>query len=119
MAVKGARLLRVHRSEAQTLDGHRSGGYFFFSLDRPEQSAISLSHMDGYSTREAAKRLGLSMATINRYIAAKKIPVPRLTRVGGVRVRLWSNQDIAKVRAVLPTLRNGRKLRYKKQAKKA
>jgi hypothetical protein len=27
MAVKGAPLLRVHRSEAQTLDGHRSGGY--------------------------------------------------------------------------------------------
>jgi hypothetical protein len=27
MAVKGAPLLRVHRSEAKTLDGHRSGGY--------------------------------------------------------------------------------------------
>jgi hypothetical protein len=26
-AVKGARLSRVHRSEAQTLDGRRSGGY--------------------------------------------------------------------------------------------
>ena len=27
MAVKGARSLRVHRSEAKTLDGHRSEGY--------------------------------------------------------------------------------------------
>jgi hypothetical protein len=27
MAVKGARSLRVHRSEAQTLDGHRRAGY--------------------------------------------------------------------------------------------
>jgi hypothetical protein len=27
MAVKGGRSLPVHRSEAQTLDGHRSGGY--------------------------------------------------------------------------------------------
>ena len=27
MAVKGARFLCVHRSEPQTLDGHRSGGY--------------------------------------------------------------------------------------------
>jgi hypothetical protein len=27
MAVKGARTLRVHRSAAETLDGHRSGGY--------------------------------------------------------------------------------------------
>jgi len=27
MAVKGARSLRVYRSEAETLDGHRNGGY--------------------------------------------------------------------------------------------
>jgi hypothetical protein len=27
MAVKGGRSLPVHRSEAETLDGHRSGGY--------------------------------------------------------------------------------------------
>jgi hypothetical protein len=27
MAVKGARTLRVHRSEAETLDDHRSEGY--------------------------------------------------------------------------------------------
>jgi len=74
--------------------------------------------MDGYSTREAARRLGLSMATINRYIAAKKIPIPRLTHVGGVRIRLWSDKDIAKVRAVLPKLKNGRKTRYKKETSK-
>jgi len=74
--------------------------------------------MNGVSTRDAAKKLGLSFTSLNRYIAAKKIPLPPLVRVGGVRVRLWKNKDIAKVRAVLPKLKNGRKLRYKKKTKK-
>ena len=74
--------------------------------------------MNEHSTREAAKKLGLSFTSLNRYIAAKKIPFPPLTRVGGVRVRLWSDKDIANVRAVLPALKNGRKLRYKKQSKR-
>jgi len=55
---------------------------------------------------------------MNRYIAARKIPLPPVARVGGVRVRLWNDKDIAKVRAVLPKIKNGRKLRYKKSAKK-
>ena len=74
--------------------------------------------MNGLSTRDAAKKLGLSFTSLNRYIAAKKIPLPPLVRVGGVRVRLWSDKDIAKVRALLPKIRNGRKLRYKKSRRK-
>src|SRR5258708_39090611 len=74
--------------------------------------------MDRYSTREAAQRLGLSMATLNRYVAAKRIPLPALTRVGGVRDRLWSEQDIEKDRQVLPKIQNGRKTQYKKKQPK-
>jgi transposase len=74
--------------------------------------------MNGLSTREAAKKLGLSFTSLNRYIAAKKIPLPPLIQVGGVRVRLWSGKNIAKVRAILPKLKNGRKLRYKKLRRK-
>lgn len=74
--------------------------------------------MTSYSTREAAQLLGLSMATINRYIAAGKIPLPALTRVGGVRVRLWSDNDIAKVRALLRTFKNGRRTRHIKPKSK-
>jgi predicted DNA-binding transcriptional regulator AlpA len=69
--------------------------------------------MNGLSTRDAAKKLGLSFTSLNRYIAAKKIPFPPLVRVGGVRVRLWSDKDIVEVRSVLPKIKNGRKLRYK------
>ena len=74
--------------------------------------------MNGLSTREAAKKLGLSFTSLNRYIAARKIPLPPLVRVGGVRVRLWNDKDIAKVRVLLPRLKNGRKLRYKKKSSK-
>lgn len=64
--------------------------------------------MFGYSTREAAKKLGISFPTINRYIADKKIPLPPLVKVGGVTVRLWSDADIERVRQILPTIKNGR-----------
>ena len=71
--------------------------------------------MQKYSTREAARELGLHFTTFHRYIAAKKIPLPPLSRVGGVRVRLWSEADIERVRALLPKIANGRKTRYKKK----
>jgi len=74
--------------------------------------------MDGVSTRDAAKKLGLSFTSLNRYITAKKIPLPPVVRIGGVRVRLWREKDIAKVRAVLPKIKNGRRLRYKKLRRK-
>jgi len=74
--------------------------------------------MNGLSTRDAAKKLGLSFTSLNRYIVAKKIPLPPLVRIGGVRVRLWGEKDIAKVRALLPKIKNGRKLRYKKSKRK-
>jgi len=71
--------------------------------------------MFGCSTREAAKKLGISFPTINRYIADKKIPLPPLVKVGGVRIRLWSAADIERVRAVLPAIKNGRTTQHKKQ----
>jgi predicted DNA-binding transcriptional regulator AlpA len=73
--------------------------------------------MFGHSSREAAKKLGISFASLNRYIAAGKIPLPPLVRVGGVSVRLWSDADIQRVRALLPRIANGRKTRYQKKRK--
>lgn len=74
--------------------------------------------MNGYSTREAAKKLGVSLASLSKYIMLKQIPVPPLTRVGGVRVRLWSDADIERVRQLLPKVANGRKTRYQKLREK-
>lgn len=74
--------------------------------------------MFGNSTREASKKLGLSMTTLNKFIALKKIPMPPLVRVGGVLVRLWNDADIEKVKELLPGLANGRKTRHKKLREK-
>jgi hypothetical protein len=70
-----------------------------------------------YSTQQAAKKLGIDARSLNRYIAAKKVPAPPMTRVGGVKVRLWADQDIEQIRKLLPKIANGRKTRYQKQRK--
>lgn len=57
--------------------------------------------------------MGVSMATINRYIVADTIPVPPLTRVGGVTVRLWSDKDIAKAKAIVAEFADGRRTRHR------
>jgi excisionase family DNA binding protein len=74
--------------------------------------------MYGYSTVQAAKKLGLGRMTLHRYIRAKKIPVPKLQELGGARVRIWTHQDIETVRARLPKIANGRKTRYQKKKKR-
>jgi len=74
--------------------------------------------MKVYSTRQAAKKLGLSFTSMNRYIAGKKIPVPRMQVVGASRVRAWTEADIEKVRKILPKIANGRKTRYKRKSSK-
>ncbi len=74
--------------------------------------------MKRYSTPQAAQKLGLSLITLNRYIAAGKIRVPEVAKLGPVRVRLWSETDIEQVRKELPKIANGRKTRHQRQPKK-
>jgi hypothetical protein len=62
-----------------------------------------------YSTREAAKKLGRTLLTLQRHIAAGTINAPPLIEVGTVKVRLWSDRDIEKARKVLAGVKPGRK----------
>jgi len=73
--------------------------------------------MQTFSTRQAAEKLGLGIATLTRYIQAEKVPAPKITEIGKLRVRMWSENDIERVRKLLPKIANGRKLRYKKARK--
>jgi predicted transcriptional regulator len=66
-----------------------------------------------YTTREAAKKLGRTVVTIQRHIAAGTIDAPQLLTVGTVQVRMWSDRDIEKVRKVLSRLRPGPKPKQK------
>ena len=69
--------------------------------------------MKGVSTREAARRLGVSLISLQRYIAARKITAPKLRVLGAVRIRLWTDRDIKRVHKELPGIKNGRTKRAK------
>jgi predicted DNA-binding transcriptional regulator AlpA len=70
------------------------------------------------STRQVARRLGIDPMTLSRYIAAKKVPKPKTVQLGGMRVHGWREQDVEKLREILPKIANGRKTRHQKQSKK-
>lgn len=62
-----------------------------------------------FSTREAAKKLGVTLLTLQRHVAAKTVDAPPLQKIGGVSVRLWTARDIEKARKILAGIRPGRK----------
>jgi hypothetical protein len=69
---------------------------------------------DRSSTREAAKKLGVTILTLQRHVSAKTFNVPPLQKVGGVSVRLWTNRDIAAARKALAGVKRGRKKKSQK-----
>ena len=74
--------------------------------------------MSNLSTQQVAKKLGLSPMSLSRYIKTGKIPAPPETMAGGIRLRLWSEEDIERLRQILPKIANGRKTRYQKLREK-
>ena len=70
--------------------------------------------MRNYSTRDAAKKLGIAAKTLSHYIAVGKVPAPRMAITGGLTLHLWTEEEIERVRELLPKIANGRKTRYQK-----
>jgi predicted DNA-binding transcriptional regulator AlpA len=70
------------------------------------------------STRQAAKKLGLSAMALSRYIAKGKIPAPQTVKVAGMSIHSWTEAEIEHVRQLLPKIANGRKTRHKRPRKK-
>jgi excisionase family DNA binding protein len=71
-----------------------------------------------FSTHQVAKKLGVSVPSLYRYVEQKKIPAPKPLRIGNRDVRIWTKADIEQMRQLLPRIANGRKTRYKKQSTK-
>jgi len=71
--------------------------------------------MSTFTTRQAAKMLGIDPTTLSRYIAAKKVPTPKVAASGGTTLHIWTADHIERVRELLPKIKNGRKTRYSKQ----
>jgi predicted site-specific integrase-resolvase len=70
------------------------------------------------STREAAKRLGISYETLAHYIAVGKVAAPEIAKVGKRVIHMWTDAEIEHVRQLLPKIANGRKTRYQKLREK-
>ena len=74
--------------------------------------------MKTFSTRETAKRLGLSHGTLANYVVAGKVPRPGSVTTGSTTTHVWTEEEIEHVRKLLPKIANGRKTRWQKQQKK-
>jgi predicted DNA-binding transcriptional regulator AlpA len=61
------------------------------------------------STRDAAKKLGVTILTLQRHVSARTFPVPPIVKIGGVSVRLWTARDIKRARKALAGIKPGRK----------
>ncbi len=73
--------------------------------------------MNAFSTREAAAKLGITHAALSKYIKAGKIPTPKMATAGRMTLHLWTEENIERVRKLLPKIANGRKTRHQKQKK--
>ena len=65
-----------------------------------------------YSTSEVAKRAGITRATLQDWIRKGKFAAPKLGRIGGIKVRLWTASDMARLKAIK------RKIYQEKQPRK-
>ena len=76
--------------------------------------------MTRFSTRQAARLLGISHETLAHYIEVGKVPSPEVFRLGkGQRaVHAWTEKEIENVRKLLPKIANGRKTRWQRQREK-
>ena len=71
--------------------------------------------MANYTSRQAARKLGITPAALSKYIKAKKVPAPKTVQLGRLKVQSWTEEEVEYLRKLLPKIANGRKTRYKKQ----
>jgi excisionase family DNA binding protein len=62
-----------------------------------------------YTTYQVAKMTGIPRATLQFWIAKRRIPAPRLKLRNGKAVRLWNKAQIEKARELEGTLKPGPK----------
>ena len=74
--------------------------------------------MATFTTRAAAKKLGIPAPTLFHYIRVGKIPSPKALASGDVTIHAWTEAEIEHVRQLLPKIANGRKTRYSKLREK-
>ena len=64
--------------------------------------------MKAFSTTKAAEKLGMHRVNLQNAIKQRKIIAPKLSKVGGVNVRLWTTRDIERARKAMRTAKKHR-----------
>lgn len=54
--------------------------------------------MKTYSTIQVAKILNIGTDTLHRWMREKVVPTPPIQSVGGMSIRLWSEDDLGKAK---------------------
>jgi len=54
--------------------------------------------MATYSTIQVAELLGITSDTLHRWIREVRVPAPSIQSLGGMRVRIWSEEQVEVVR---------------------
>lgn len=57
--------------------------------------------MKAFSTTQAAQKLRMHRVNLQNAIKQGRIPAPKLSKVGGVSVRLWTAGDIERARKTM------------------
>jgi predicted transcriptional regulator len=84
-------------------------------LDNGASYHQQLIAMQGFSTRGAAKKLGIEQSTLSKYLKRGKVPAPLTVKQGKRLSQVWTEEDIERVRKLLPKIANGRKSRWQRQ----
>ena len=74
--------------------------------------------MKTFSTIEVAKLLKIGNDTLHRWVHTEKVAAPRLQKVGGLSIRLWTEADIEEVKKYKLEHYWGRGSRRNKRKKK-
>jgi predicted DNA-binding transcriptional regulator AlpA len=53
-----------------------------------------------HATAEVAKLIGISRQTLQAWIGARKIQVPKAIVLGKITVRMWSDSDVQRLRKI-------------------
>ena len=67
-----------------------------------------------YTTADVVKVAGIPRATLQFWVATRKISAPKVQLRGGKAVRLWTEADIERVRKFKGTLKPGPMAKKKK-----
>lgn len=68
-----------------------------------------------YSSRQIATMFGITPAALSKYIKLKKVPAPATVSSGAMTIYAWTDEDVQKLRELLPNLPDGRKTRHQKK----